>query len=145
MNFDFIYSFVKASGLRMFGGYLWRGIKELLGLFLQWMLVTWSVGLHMEYCVSFTSSFHKRNYLTFLAEITIVFLQLLELWNINYEYSKKHCFHKHSRSLIGPMLSMLPTMTVKMTVLINPVLYIVLNSQVSRSTRIICVITTFYH
>ena len=88
----------------------------------------------MEYCVSFTSSFHKRNYLTFLAEITI---------NINYEYSKKHCFHKHSRSLIGPMLSMLPTMTVKMTVLINPVLYIVLNSQVSKHTRIICVILTF--
>ena len=24
----------------------------------------------MEYCVSFTSSFHKRNYLKFLAEIT---------------------------------------------------------------------------
>ena len=38
------------------------------------------------------------------------------------------------------MLSMLPTMTVKMTVLINPVLYIVLNSQVSKHTIIICVI-----
>ena len=71
MNLNFVYSFVKASGLRMFGGYLWRGIKELLCLFLQWMLDTWCVGLRMEYCVSFTSSFHKRNNLTFLAEITI--------------------------------------------------------------------------
>ena len=34
-------------------------------------------------------------------------------------------------SIIGPMLSMLPTLSVKLSVCINPVLYIALNPQVT--------------
>ena len=45
-------------------------------------------------------------------------LQLLSLYYILY-------------SIIGPLLSMVPTVFVKLSVVINPVLYIALNSQVT--------------
>ena len=35
-------------------------------------------------------------------------------------------------SLVGPMTSMLPTLTVKLSVIINPILYVALNSQVDK-------------
>ena len=38
-------------------------------------------------------------------------------------------------SIIGPMLSMVPTVFVKLSVVINPVLYIALNSQVTFDTK----------
>ena len=40
-------------------------------------------------------------------------------------------------SLVGPMTSMLPTLTVKLSVIINPILYVALNSQVNKFKTLI--------
>merc|ERR1712062_157039 len=51
-----------------------------------------------------------------------------------------------SKSVIGPMLSMVPTITVKMSVCINPILYIALNPQVMNHALFLQLsITNAYH
>ena len=54
---------------------------------------------------------------------------LKRFFNIAYLICE-HLIFRIPISLIGPMLSMLPTISVKTSVCINPILYIVMNRQV---------------